>query len=135
MVPRPHKVGMPSTRERSTSHDRQVRRHSPQQRYRCEFDHYCRSTPCVREAKVELDGLMLCEKHALEAKLEGQLECWRGMLAHIDLWSREATRRDRPEIAELLEVERLKVEAAIEQASRDLELARRRTLISSSGRS
>jgi hypothetical protein len=55
------------------------------------------------------------------------------MLAHIELWSREATRRDRPQIRELLEVERLKVEAATERASRDLELARRRTLISSSG--
>ena len=83
---------------------------------------------------VEVDGLMLCERHALVAKLEGQIECWRAILAHIDLWSREATRRERPEIGELLEVERLKVEAATERASRELELARSRTPISSSGR-
>ena len=113
--------------------DKKTEAHILQQRYRCEFEHLFGSTSCEREAKVELDGLLLCEKHALQAKLEGQIECWRAILAHIDLWSREATCRDRPEIAELLKVERLKVEAAIERASRELELARRRTLISSSG--
>ena len=104
-----------------------------QQRLRCEFDHLFGRMSCEREASVELDGIVLCEEHALQAKLEGQITCWRAMLAHIELWSRKATRRDRPQIRELLEVERLKVEAATERASRDLELARRRTLISSSG--
>jgi len=80
----------------------------------------------MESAKVELNGLMLCEKHTLEAKLEGQITCWEAMLAHLDLWSREAIRRDRPEIAGLLEVERLEAVTAIEQASRDLELARGR---------
>jgi hypothetical protein len=112
--------------------------HTLQQCYRCEFDPYhysCGTTSWVREGLVEVDGLMLCERHALQAKLEGQIECFRAILAHIGLWSKEATRRQRPQIAELLEVERLKVEAATERASRDLELARSRTPISSSGRS
>ena len=73
-------------------------RRGTQEQYRCEFDHYPESTPCVLEGKVELDSLMLCEKHALEGKLEGQITCWEAMLAHIDLWSREASRRDRPDI-------------------------------------
>jgi hypothetical protein len=108
--------------------------HTLQQRYRCEFEHYsCGRTSCEREAEEELDGLVLCEKHVLQTKLEGQAECWRAILAHIQLWSREAIRRERPGIAQLVEVERLKVEAATERASRDLKLARRRTLISSSG--
>jgi hypothetical protein len=63
--------------------------HSLHLRYRCEFDHYRgSSTSCALEAKTELDGLVLCEKHALEAQLEGQIECWRAMFAHIELWSR-----------------------------------------------
>ena len=107
--------------------------HTLQQCHRCESDHLFGSTSCEREASVELDGLVLCEGHALQAKLEGQITCWRAMLAYIELWSREAIRRDRPEIRELLEVERLKVEAAIEQASRDLELARLSGPISSFG--
>jgi hypothetical protein len=73
---------------------------------------------------VELDGLMLCEKHALEAKLEGQITCWNGILAHVDLWSREAARRNRADIVGLLEVERLEVRMAIELAAIELHLAR-----------
>jgi hypothetical protein len=118
--------------------DNKTEAHTLQQCYRCEFGQYhysCGTTSCVREGMVEVDGLMLCERHALQAKLEGQIECCRAIMAHIDLWSREATRRERPQITELLEVERLKVEAATEQASRDLELARLRRPICSSGRS
>src|SRR5215208_5862250 len=93
--------------------------HNSERRSRCEIDHCQGSTFCMESAKVELNGLMLCEKHTLEAKLEGQITCWEAMLAHLDLWSREAIRRDRPEIAGLLEVERLEAVTAIEQASRD----------------
>jgi hypothetical protein len=46
--------------------------------------------PCAKAGKVGLDGLLLCERHALEVKLEGQISCWNEMLFHIDLWSREA---------------------------------------------
>ena len=38
------------------------------------------------------------ERHALEAKLEGQIECWDGMYFHIDLWSREARQHERPDV-------------------------------------
>jgi hypothetical protein len=40
-------------------------------------------------AKEKADGLLLCERHGLEVKLEGQISCWGEMLFHIDLWSRE----------------------------------------------
>jgi hypothetical protein len=60
---------------------------------------------CVEGAKEEVDGLLLCERHALEAKLEGQISCWGEMLFHIDQWFREPAGRDRVDIVELLEVE------------------------------
>jgi hypothetical protein len=61
--------------------------HLTQETYRCEerYRYLGSSTSCVQEGKVYLDGLMLCEKHALEAKLEEQIACWSGLLAHIDL--------------------------------------------------
>jgi hypothetical protein len=100
---------MPSRRGKALlMSDKKMEGRTLQQRYRCEFDHLFGSESCEREASVELDGLVLCEEHALQAKLEGQIECCRAMLAHIELWSREATRRERPQIAELLEVERLR---------------------------
>ena len=55
------------------------------------------------------------------AKLEGQIECWEEMLFHIDLWSGEASRRNRKRIVELLDVERAKATAAIERAYEDLD--------------
>jgi hypothetical protein len=58
---------------------------------------------CVEAAKEKVDGVVLCERHALEVKLEGQIECWGEMLFHIDLWSREARRRERPDVVELLQ--------------------------------
>ena len=68
--------------------------HTLRRCYRCEIDQYryYGTTSWVREGMVEVDGLMLCERHALVAKLAGQIECWRVILAHIDLWSREAIR-------------------------------------------
>jgi len=67
---------------------------------------------------------MLCDKHALEARLEEQIACWNGILAHVDLWSREAARRNRADIVGLLEAERLKVRMALERAAIDLHLER-----------
>jgi hypothetical protein len=60
----------------------------------------------------------------LEAKLEGQIECWGGMLFHIDLWSREASRQKRPDVVRLLEDQRTSATSAIERATEDLELVR-----------
>jgi hypothetical protein len=67
----------------------------------------------------------LCERHALEAKLEGQIECWDGMLFHIDLWSKEARRRERPDIVELLQDQREQATSAIERAYEELNMLRR----------
>jgi hypothetical protein len=83
------------------------------------------SSACAQAAKEEVDGLLLCEEHALEVKLEGQIACWEEMLFHIDLWSREASRRQRPDVVGLLDAERAKGKAAIERAHKDLDVLRR----------
>jgi hypothetical protein len=79
-------------------------------------------TSCAEPAEVKVDGLDLCHKHALEAGLEGQIFCWNEMLFQIDLWSREASRRDKVEISKLLNVERANASSAIYRAQEDLDL-------------
>jgi hypothetical protein len=73
----------------------------------------------------EVDGLLLCERHALEAKLEGQIECWGGLLFHIELWSREASQQKRPDVVGLLEDQRIRAAYARQQAYEDLDILRR----------
>jgi hypothetical protein len=97
---------------------------SSQRRYSCEVYRLFGGTPCAKAAKEKVDGLVFCERHALEAKLEGQIECWEEMLFHIDLWSREADRRDREDIVGLLEVERGQATAARQRAYADLDVLR-----------
>jgi hypothetical protein len=82
------------------------------------------SSSCSGLAEEEVDGLLLCERHALEAKLEGQIECWGGMLFHIDLWSREATRQKRPDVVGLLEDQRTQATSARQRAYEDLDIVR-----------
>jgi hypothetical protein len=72
-----------------------------------------------------VDGLVLCEKHALETKLEGQISCWAEMLIHIELWSREARRRERPDVARLLGALRAQSICARQRAWDDLDVLRR----------
>src|SRR3954469_42428 len=84
------------------------------------------SSLCSGSAGEEVDGLLLCERHALEAKLEGQIECWGGMLFHIDLWSREASRREREDVVGLLEVQRAEAMSARQRARTDLDRLRSR---------
>src|SRR5215204_1667197 len=103
--------------------------HDPQgntseRRYSCEVYHLFGGTPCAKAAKENVDGLVLCERHALEAKLEGQIECWDEMLFHIELWSREASRQKRTRIVELLDAERAEATAAIDRAYDDLDTLR-----------
>src|SRR5215210_5801125 len=69
--------------------------HSPEKRSPCEINHLFDGVSCVEAAEEMVDGLVLFERHALEVKLEGQISCWGEMLFHIDLWSREAARRNR----------------------------------------
>jgi hypothetical protein len=108
--------------------DNEVRRNAAEQSY-CQIAHLPGkpSTSCSGCAREEVDGFLLCERHALEAKLEGQIECWGGMLFHIDLWSREARRRKRPDVVGLLDDQRTQATSARQRAYEDLELARSET--------
>jgi hypothetical protein len=99
--------------------------HNSEKRSRCEINHLFDGASCVEAAQETVDGLVLCQRHALEAKLEGQIECWGGMLFHIDLWSREAARRDRGDVVELLEVQRAEAASARQRARTDLDRLRR----------
>jgi hypothetical protein len=97
-------------------------------RSRCQIGYLAGNSPsssCAEPSREEVDGLLLCERHALEAKLEGQIACWEEMLFHIDLWSREASRKNRPRIVELLDLERAQAKAAMERACEDLDALRR----------
>ena len=91
----------------------------------CEIDHLFDGASCVEAAEEEVDGLLLCERHAFEVKLEGQISCWGEMLFHIDLWSREAARRGRVDVVELLEVERAQATTARHRACDDLDVLRK----------
>ena len=98
--------------------------HTSENRSRCEINHLFGGSPCTKAAKEKVDGLVLCERHALEVKLEGQVECWGGMLFHIELWSREARRREREDIVGLLEVQRDQAISARQLARTDLDRLR-----------
>ena len=80
--------------------------------------------PCAEPGEVDVDGLLLCKAHALEARLEGQIDCWDEVLFHVDLWSREAVRRDRAGVVRLLEVRREEASSARDRACADLERAK-----------
>jgi hypothetical protein len=93
----------------------------------CEINHLFGEVRCVKAGKEIIDSLLLCERHALEAKLEGQIECWGEMLFHIDLWSREAARREREDVVELLELQRMEATSARHRAYEDLDILRSET--------
>jgi hypothetical protein len=101
-------------------------RHTSEKRASCESNRLFGGAPCPKAGKENLDGLVLCERHALEAKLEGQIECWGGMLFHTDLWSREARRRQREDIVGFLEVQRAEAMYARQLARTDLDRLRNR---------
>src|SRR5215203_783039 len=101
--------------------------HTSENRSPCEINHLFDGASCVEAAEEKVDALLLCERHALEAKLEGQISCWGEMLFHIDLWSREAARREREDVVELLEVQRLEATSARQRAYEDLDVLRSET--------
>jgi hypothetical protein len=101
-----------------------AQRHSSQGRSLCQINHLFDGASCVEAAEEKVDSLLLCERHALEAKLEGQIECWAEMLFHIDLWSREARRREREDVVGLLEVQRVEATSARHRAYADLDVLR-----------
>jgi hypothetical protein len=100
------------------------RGHSSERRSPCEINHLFGGASCVEAAKEKVDGLLLCERHALEVKLEGQISCWGEMLFHIDLWSREASRRQREDVVGLLEDQRIEATSARQMAYADLDVLR-----------
>ena len=91
----------------------------------CECDPFLGGTSCARPAREMVDEQLLCERHATEAKLGGQISCLSGILAHVDLWAREATLRARPDVVRLLEVQRAEVVSAIARAYEELDALRR----------
>jgi hypothetical protein len=105
--------------------------HNSERRYShtpsCEVYNLFGGAPCAKAGKENVDGLVFCERHALVAKLEGQISCWGEMVFHIDLWSREAARRDREDIVGLLEIQRAEATSARHTAYTDLEVLRRET--------
>src|SRR5215217_9627458 len=123
----PTKRGIPGavSKEALLMRENKSHRHSSQGRSRCEIDHLFDGASCVESAKEKVDSLLLCERHALEAKLEGQIVCWGEMLFHIDLWSREAARRDREDVVELLEVQRVDATSARHRAYETLDMLRK----------
>jgi hypothetical protein len=94
----------------------------------CQIDHLFGGASCPEAAQEKVDGLLLCERHALEAKLEGQISCWGEMIFHIELWSREAARRDREDVVRLLDVQRAQATSARHRAYEDLEVLRKSEL-------
>ena len=105
--------------------ENKAQRHTSEKRSPCEINHLFGGAPCPKAAKEKVDGLLLCERHALEAKLEGQISCWGEMLFHIDLWSREARQRERTDVVELLQDQREQATSAIERAYEELNMLRR----------
>src|SRR5215218_5381972 len=125
----PTKRGIPSAvgKEALLMRGNKPQGHSQEKGFReslCEINHLFGGAPCPKAAKEKVDGLLLCERHALEAKLEGQIECWGGMLWHIDLWSREAARREREDVVGLLEIQRAEAMSARQLARTDLDRLR-----------
>jgi hypothetical protein len=106
--------------------DEKAQGHNSEERSPCQINHLFGGASCVEAAQEEVDGLILCERHALEAKLEGQISCWGEMLFHIDLWSREAARREREDVMELLDVQRFQATSARHRAYESLKVLRRR---------
>jgi hypothetical protein len=106
--------------------ENKAQRHTSENRSPCQINHLFGGASCPKAAKEKVDALLLCERHALEAKLEGQIECWGGILFHIDLWSREARRREREDVVGLLEVQRDQATSARQLARTDLDRLRSR---------
>jgi len=126
----PAKRGIPSavSKEVLFMRENKAQGHSLEKGFQgspCEVYHLFDGASCGKAAKEKVDGHVLCERHALEAKLEGQIRCWGEMLFHIELWSREARRRGRPEVVELMQDQREQATSAIEGAYEDLNVLRR----------
>src|ERR687897_589978 len=125
----PRKRGIPGavSREATLMRENKPQGHTSERRSPCQINHLFGGASCVEAAKEKVDGLLLCQRHALEVKLEGQISCWGEMLFHIDLWSREASRRKREDVVGLLEDQRIQATSARQMAYADLDVLRRRS--------
>ena len=125
----PAKRGIPGavSKEALLMRENKPQRHTEETRSRCEINHLFDGVSCLEPPKENVDGLLLCERHTLEAKLEGQIACWGEMLFHIDLWSKEASRRKREDVVGLLEDLRIEATSARQRAYADLDVLRRRS--------
>ncbi len=81
--------------------------------YWCDFESTLKGEYCGQRGQLRLDGLLVCEAHARRLRLEERVAYCRAMLAHIELWSREARTRSREDIVDLLEIEWTKTSAAL----------------------
>jgi hypothetical protein len=79
----------------------------------CEFERTLKGEYCGQRGQVRLDGLLVCNRHARQLRLEEQLAYCRAILAHIELWSGYARTRGREDIVGLLGIERTKASAAL----------------------
>jgi hypothetical protein len=75
----------------------------------CEVEGTRKEGQCEEWAEVMLDGLLLCERHARQLRLEGQL------------WTVVARGRGREDIVLLLETERARVVSALDRVREELE--------------
>jgi hypothetical protein len=95
-----------------------------QREHRCEFERTLKGEYCAENGDVGLDGLLICERHAYQLRLEERASYWRAMLAHAELWSGEARSRGRDDVVGLLEIERTRSAAALGRVLEDLEESR-----------
>ena len=95
-----------------------------QREHRCEFERTLRGEYCAENGDVGLDGLLICERHAHQLRLEERVAYWRAMLAHLELWSGEARSRGRDDVTGLLETQRARSAAALGRVLEDLEESR-----------
>jgi hypothetical protein len=94
--------------------------------YWCEFERTLKGEYCGVGGQVRLDGLLLCNQHARQLRLEEGVAYWRAILAHVELWSGEARTRRRDDVVRLLEVERTRSAAVLGRILEDLEESRDR---------
>ena len=96
--------------------DQNIQHRRFQEEHQCEFEQTLKGEYCPENREVRLDGLRLCNRHADRLRLEERAAYCRAMLAHTELWSREARSRGRDDVVHLLEIERLRTSAALERA-------------------
>jgi hypothetical protein len=94
--------------------------------YWCEFERTLKGEYCGVGGQVRLDGLLLCNQHARQLRLEERVAYWLAMLAHIRLWSGEARSRERDDVVRLLQIERARSTAALERVYEELRNSRDR---------